>query len=439
MGFYPGRAQAARAWAGCPCYLQETKMRKVSIFIAVLAAVLLSCATADARRPDIEAVAAENKKKIEAIRGLKFKNTIKFKWLSAAGIRKFMLSLMDEDKLEAEELTFKKFGFLPAKFSMRKEIAEMMKKNVAGFYDSDSKQLVLKKGLTRSFVKKILAHEMNHALQDQHFDIGKGLDRNPPDRDAEWAYRAVLEGDARTVENGGPDWLKKGAPNAAGSGRKYRHLPRVLREFFQFPYRAGSKWMMEAFKKDRGGFDAVNKAMSRGPDEIASTEQIIHPEKYFEKRDAPVKIKLPNLDNSLDGFELLEENNLGELHLYLLFSEQFNDAEARKLAAGWDGDQYRSYVLKKDGKPEHVLSAWYTTWDTEKDAKEFFDGYNKFLTKHRKNVKSTSKKENVAELTDGKYIIHVEQKGCDVVILDGMPVSRKKVLLDKMWAETDKK
>jgi hypothetical protein len=126
---------------------------------------------------------------------------------------------------------------------------------------------------------------------------------------------------------------------------------------------------------DRGGFDDVNEAIVTPP---ASTEQILHPEKYF-ALETPVDVAPPDLLGALgDGWSSVYEQTMGELDIQILAvgDEQpaFDvpglpvDWPHQEVAAGWGGDRLRMYE-STDG--EWVI-AWQTDWDTEADAIAFY-------------------------------------------------------------------
>ena len=64
----------------------------------------------------------------------------------------------------------------------------------------------------------------------------------------------------------------------------------------------------------------------------------------------------------------------GEWGFYLIL-DQFlkSPAESRRAAAGWGGDRFAVY----EGPKGEVLIASLSVWDTENDAREFFDAYVK--------------------------------------------------------------
>jgi len=163
--------------------------------------------------------------------------------------------------------------------------------------------------------------------------------------------------------------------------------PRALRESLLFPYQEGMNWTRTLYK--HGGWSEVSHAFTTLPQ---STEQIMHPEKYF-AHEAPVKVTLPDIAPLLSAgssgtgvppvthaqdaratWKRLASDVNGEWGFYLIL-DQFlkSPTESHRAAAGWGGDRFEIY----EGSKGEVLYVSLSTWDTENDAREFFDAYVK--------------------------------------------------------------
>src|SRR4030081_2667247 len=81
----------------------------------------------------------------------------------------------------------------------------------------------------------------------------------------------------------------KSLGSTAMASQELDKAPRALRESLLFPYQEGTDWTRSLYKQ--GGWDRVSKAFTELPQ---STEQILHPEKYF-AHEAPVKVALPDI------------------------------------------------------------------------------------------------------------------------------------------------
>jgi hypothetical protein len=154
--------------------------------------------------------------------------------------------------------------------------------------------------------------------------------------------------------------------SAGGTG-----LPPYIEASALFPYLRGEAFVDELRRV--GGWKLVNAAYARPP---ASTEQILHPEKYLrvEQPDAvKLKVGLPapwrqvatGTVGEFDTGQLLERNGI-------------DPGTAQDAAAGWGGGAYelwRQGALPDPAcqapcaKRDAVVIAW--RWDSAKDAREF--------------------------------------------------------------------
>ncbi len=113
-------------------------------------------------------------------------------------------------------------------------------------------------------------------------------------------------------------------------------------------------------------------------------------------------------------------NNVhGEFAIGILLKEFKGDdlasADIRRAQEGWDGDRY---VVFEDGR-NRVMYAWYSTWDSEPDAKEFFKAYAAALARKHSipEDKPLEDPKAAAETKGGE--VYLERRGADVLVLDG--------------------
>ena len=120
-----------------------------------------------------------------------------------------------------------------------------------------------------------------------------------------------------------------------------------------------------------GGRGAVDAALAELP---ASTEQIIHPDKYFASEPV-VPVSLPDLADGLGaGWTEIVGDVMGEFFLRTFLETETEDAT--RAAAGWGGDRF-SLLESPEGERVLVLLI---AWDTRADAAEFFDVVNTSTT-----------------------------------------------------------
>jgi hypothetical protein len=134
----------------------------------------------------------------------------------------------------------------------------------------------------------VLAHELDHALQDQSFDLHHFEDLPDSEGDAALARHALIEGDgvALMIEvllargHVPAPWSDPAVAtqlvDAMGlpTGDSLDHAPLAIREEMLFPYRAGFAFV--AAIRRRQPWSAVDAAFRRPP---RSTEQIMHLDK----------------------------------------------------------------------------------------------------------------------------------------------------------------
>jgi hypothetical protein len=264
-------------------------------------------------------------------------------------------------------------GVIPAGTSIRRSIERFAGSQVIGYYDPLSGQLVFIGTANPSAVEKVtLAHELTHALDDQHFKLDRlnTLENECADEMYQAALGAV-EGDATyfmilyaqrflTLD----EQLQLGlqaAPSTTG-------IPPFIVQLQTWPYTAGLSFI-EAMDR-RGGTEAIDRAMANFP---VSTEQVIHPERY--PNDAPTPVNVGDLGPKLGpGWTDLDVMGVGEAFLSLMLGLRLPQSTSDAAAAGWDGGIYRAW---SDG--DHVAMVLSTVWDTPRDATEFASAARQWL------------------------------------------------------------
>jgi hypothetical protein len=326
------------------------------------------------------------------------------------------------EEMAASEQALKKLGMVPAGFQLRPFLIKLLAEQVAGYYDPKTQEFYLADWIDLDGQRPVMAHELTHALQDQHFNLRR-FDKWPKhDSDAELSAHALIEGDASLVMMQyvvrSParqlSFYKSMVTGSAGSTEVIESAPRVLRETLMFPYFQGMTWVSQLYK--RGGWDEVSAAFAKLP---KSSEQILHPDKYFAGEE-PKKVAVKDISSALGrGWHEADNDVEGEWGYYLLLDEYLNSADVSKRASeGWGGDRYALFVgpTKAD-----VLVAQKAVWDTEQDAREFFDAYVKRTTK-RYGVEPSEVAESGRQVWKTKEGgVCVELTGNTVLVVEGVP------------------
>ena len=256
---------------------------------------------------------------------------------------------------------------------------DLYSEQIIGLYDYELDELyvVSDMGELGPLEKVTFAHEYTHALQDQHFDL-ESLPMPEDNSDLSLSGRSLVEGDARLLEViyywsclDDAEREVYAQQVAELDNEAFESAPRVIQENLLFPYVSGFNFVYALWGED--GWDAVNQAYSDPPQ---STEQVLHPEKYYLERDKPQAITMPDLESALGtGWSLLDTDVLGELNIRIYLETFVDPSKATTAAEGWDGDRY-VFLEDTEGRKLLVLSS---VWDSQTDAEEFFDAYITFV------------------------------------------------------------
>ena len=382
-------------------------------------------------------------KETSELRELSILRAVKSGAQSRSEIERMIVKNLDTDTTPAEmhaaEVLLRVFGLAPQDFEYRPFLIKLLTEQVAGYYDPKAQQFYLADWIELDGQKPVMAHELTHALQDQHFNL-KRFEKWPKgDSDAELAAHALIEGDATlamTLYMAKHPLVAlafiKSLGSEATSSEQFKRAPRALRESLLFPYEAGSNWATEVYR--RGGWAMVSKAFDKLPQ---SSEQILHPEKYF-SYEAPVKVTLPDLKPLLGPtWKRIDVDVNGEWGLFLVLDEYLNNSSASKQAAdGWGGDQYALY---EDSKSTDAFIAQFTTWDTAVDARDFFVAYlqrtwKRYPEAEKTDSVSTTERGERHEWTTASGRGVLELRGTRVLILEGIPKNANTTaLLNRIW------
>lgn len=313
----------------------------------------------------------EVERAVEAIRGLEFKQPVNYEVLDRtqlkATLSRKLTELYSEEEFQNLTAAFVRLGLLPEGYPLREKYLDLLGEQVAAFFDQHTHKLYMfaDASLDNAQNRVVLAHELTHALQDQHFGLKRLPLESKTNDDRAIAASALCEGDATLVMS---EYMLKNLSLAslkdnlsAAMTQNMEQLakaPRFLREMLIFPYLRGQEFCSALYA--RGGYAAVTVAYEQPP---SSSAQILHPEKYLaQPREEPVQIEWAKTDAY--GKKPIADNTLGEMGIRVLLSEWGDAAVAEKAAAGWRGDRYLCF-----DKGDALV--WRSVWETPEEAGEF--------------------------------------------------------------------
>jgi hypothetical protein len=332
--------------------------------------------TVVAVRPD-RALLQRIQQQVSQLRGLQPKQEVTLKFLDEAALRQYFLSNFERDYLpnerESDQKLLATLGLLRPDETVIQVLLDVLQEQVIGVYNDDEKVMYLVAD-AKQFgpdEQDTFAHEFTHSLQDQYFNLTRLAPKHPDNDDRSLAAQALIEGDAVLIqrlwaqENLSADELNQ-IGQSGSSDSKLFSAPLFIREQLLFPYGDGFNFVRRLYQIG-GGYAGVDEAFRNPPD---STEQILHPEKY-RTREKPVDVTLPDLAATMgQGWRTINSNVLGELDIRLALEQLTDSGRAARGSSGWGGDRW--LLLEKDGQQALVLK---TVWDSEQDARNFFDTF----------------------------------------------------------------
>ena len=330
---------------------------------------------------ELEKMAREALAKVETLRGQKLSKPLKMGVKDKAQITGFIQERLKEeygpDKVAAEGELLKLQGLLPNELDYGGFVTRLLAEQVAGFYDHTRQELHIAAWLPVFLQEPVMAHEIFHAIQDQEWGGGSLIDSKKYSHDAVMAHAALLEGDATIVmfnyqqmgtgvdltdSSFGVNAIAASLPLQMASPQfpVMAVAPDYLKQSLIFPYQQGLLFVA-GLRKLGMSWEDVRKVYADPP---ASTEQVLHPERYHPERDHPSVVTLPAL--GWTGYRRPWEGAAGEFHHRQVVMSKLGLAESVEAAAGWDGD-YTAVELGPEGSVAYTLS----TWDTAGDAQAF--------------------------------------------------------------------
>lgn len=327
-------------------------------------------------------------KQMTEITGLEQKSPVKKSLRSREEIRAYVIREMDDEKNPAERYAEKRsaeaFGLIPKNFDLDALMVDLLTEQIAGLYDPKAGEFYIADWIPLEDQRMVMAHELTHALQDQHFKIADWVKAARPDDDAELAREAFLEGSAMAAMldyelrqrgltlNDLPEIDPALLVGDLNSSPALKKAPPFLKDALLFPYLGGMTFSNSILKA--GGWSAVSQIFSKPP---VSTQQILHPALYKSGK-IPARVSIPSAMLMGNEWSLLDENVMGEFGWKEVFMQFLDEPRAIPLAEGWEGDRYLLFERKSDKK---LILITRLKLATAENAARFFGQYSEALEK----------------------------------------------------------
>lgn len=274
---------------------------------------------------------------VENTRGLKFDHPISIDFLAEADF----IHLFDQpagggpdaETAHAYSQIYDAFG-LAVDYDITAGETAVSAVTTLGYYTPDEDRIYIRGDQLTAPVRVVLAHELTHALQAQHFQIRLG-----GSNDLE--VRAIVEADAMRVEDVYTSRLTEKERNEANAGNTLSDdsqddlsdVPWAVVEQRYAPYALGPALVADAFAAK--GNAGVDELIRKPPTE----RELLNPWTYGQGAvEADVTVDTPS------GAKVLERPQpLSELQLLVMLDAWLPWTEARGALDGWAGGGYASY------------------------------------------------------------------------------------------------
>jgi hypothetical protein len=368
-------------------------------------------------------------KSLSGITGLSEKHPVPYGRISKRQLRQFLTKRIKKtltpEEIYADELSLKMFGLVPADFDLRKSTLDLITEQAAAFYDYEKKKLFLLEGSSFNAEITTLAHELSHALADQHFNLEKFMQDTPANDDENLAHIAVVEGQASWLmlaydlkQAGRPPIptaeILKGVGNSSEESMAgypvLKDSPLYIQQSLLFPYTQGILFFDAVYKKM--GREAFAAVFRQPPEDSA---EIIHPDRYF-AHEKPTKPDLPKLSLN-DRANDLTEGSVGEFDHEMMLVQYVGATQSKLLAPHLRGGRFKITEIGKRRKP---LLEYISEWDSEEQAASFFRCYQKILKAKWKqcNVSTTNDTVFAGQGDNGYFLVRLA--GATVLSIEGL-------------------
>jgi len=408
---------------------EKSRHRLAAVFSLLLLLYAGPAPAQSSRAKEICGLANRIALDLTEISGMKLRHPVPCDYITKEKVNAFLNQRMKDnaspEEIRAEELTLKKFGFVPQDFNLAQNTIDLLTEQAAAFYDYNKKKLFITESTPSDSQEPVLAHELSHALADQNFNLARFIRQGRKSDDGSTARLAVMEGQATWLMT---EYLArksgqslKDSPalasslshlgeGAGGEYPVYDNAPLYMRLTLVFPYARGMLFQNAVCQRD--GQEGFAEVFRRAP---LSTQQIIHPEDYFSNV-KPTQPELPDA-HPPRGYKGLVDGELGELEHAVLLEQFAGKQAAEEIAPHWRGCNFE---LRENKKARRVVLLYAVEWDSEESGRRYFAAYREALEKkwQKMSVASETADSVTGSGDDGRFELRL--KGAIVTSVEGL-------------------
>jgi hypothetical protein len=351
--------------------------------------------------------------------GLPIKKEVKRRLTSRDEVVAYLTKHMkDEDvkRLQRSELVLKKFGLLPRDFDLEKLMVQLLREQIAGYYDPKTKTVNLLDWVPMEEQAGVMAHELTHALQDQTINLDRFMKKgdkdlgemrkDPTPQDIENdeiddAREAVVEGQAeaamldyqlaplgRSIADSADllESMESQMETGTDDSTVFKDAPIFLRESLTFPYSYGLKFIIKLLQN--GGKEKAFLQTLENPPH--TTRQIMQPDTYL-AGEIIEPMHVPEFKKDFKDYIKFDIGAMGEFDVAVLVEQYAGKKASERLYPEWRGGYY--YAAKRKQEPNSDLAVNYplgllyvSRWSNPEKAGEFAEIYAQSLKDRYKQV-----------------------------------------------------
>ena len=332
-------------------------------------------------------------------------------------VEKYVEEQMRQDqesgRFKRAQSVLQKFGLIPRDLQLEPLMVELMREQVAGYYDPKKQTFYMLDWIAPESQRPVIAHELTHALQDQTVGLEKWLkEEDLPEGDKDdssvnlssdeqmTARTAVSEGQATAVmldyllQPGGrtvvtaQDYVTmfEDAMLQSSNFPVFNNAPLYIKASLTFPYRYGLDFVRNVLI-DKGRENAFRGLLEHPP---STTREVMEPKVYLAGEKVE-PMRLPPLSPILGKrYTRYDIGVMGEFDVDILLQQFAGEKTAHKLSPCWRGGYYYAAVrqeampagaadaksLRKQAVPTTSLAMLYVSrWDSSESAEKFAQAY----------------------------------------------------------------
>lgn len=245
---------------------------------------------------------------------------------------------------------------VPHAFEWWAALEVALRGRLRAFYAPEARCIFIDRALVGQERDAALAHELVHALQEQHHALSARLQYQAGAWDSQATLHALAEGDAEALLARLPGFAPAEASEASGTAEAdmpaMQRPAGILLRSLDAAYVDGRQRVEDAYAA--GGWSSID-ALLRDPP--LTSHELLHPLLTRSRGPEDTPNRAPYAPNG--AWQLTYSDALGEQALRIVLEEWLSSALAAETASAWVDDRVASFV-----RAESLAVSWQWQFDT---------------------------------------------------------------------------